>query len=184
MSKGILDSWRDVPSDGARQSNPNTYTLLGWQLVSIRVNSIDIDIQTLICASACLLQRWMEMTPTEGLGNIAEVNQGHCCYELISLILHCISVHMNLLPPGVWPFTLCMGTQPCTSGFLLQKVLQDFCSVSLRCTVNHTARISSSAKPLLKPKCWRETPARKANSDPHIKGFAVHKQHYHRYSTF
>lgn len=113
-----------VPSDEARQSNSNTYTLLGWQLASIRVNSTDI--QTLICARACLLQRRMEMTPTEGLGNTAEVNRGHCCYDFISLILHCISVHMNLLPLGVWPFTLHMGTQPCTLFFSCRKHSKTF----------------------------------------------------------
>lgn len=123
-SKGNLDSWRDVPSDGARWSNPNTYTLLGWQLVSIRVNSIDI--QTLICASACLLQRWMEMTPTEGLGNAAEVNQGHCCFEFISLIWHRSSVHMNRLPLGVWPLTLCTGTQHTPHFFYCRKHSKTF----------------------------------------------------------
>lgn len=92
---------------------------------------------------ACLLQRWMEMTPTEGLGNTAEVNQGHCCYEFISCTAF---LSTWIYCPWVWPFTQCTGTQLAPLVCLLQKALQDFCSVSPRCTANHTAGISSAAK--------------------------------------
>jgi len=45
---------------GARRSNPNTYTAPVRQLANIRVNSTDI--LTLICASVCLLKRWINDT--------------------------------------------------------------------------------------------------------------------------
>lgn len=136
MSKGILDSWRDVPSDGARRSNPNTYTLLGWQLASIRVNSTDI--QTLICALLTADRwRWHLQWDWATLQKLIKVT----VVMSSSLALH-FCPHEPTAPGSGhldWNTT-------CTLVFLLQKALKDFCSVSLRCTINHTAGISSSAK--------------------------------------
>lgn len=95
-----VERWRDVPICGASWSNPNTHRAPVWQLANIRANSTDT--LTLICASVHREDGSRRHLPQVSSDNIAEVNKGH--FFRVHL-LHCICMHMDLLPLDLGIYT-------------------------------------------------------------------------------